>query len=140
MLESFVDTARTIRMDTIMARVLSRHTDEMVALQKKRIGSGKRVDGSSFTPYTKPYLPVRRKFSRPTAPKDYNLSGDHYAGMFADVGGSFTQMGSDDWKELILESMEKDKLYGLTDDDISTLLWENGVADEFVQEYITEFK
>jgi len=133
--EAFIDAAKNIDLDNILWRVLSRHTDDLVDLQRNRISQGKRTDNTDLPlPYSPSHVRVRLKFGRPLSPKDLNLTGQHYAKMYVVANKDGIIMGSNDWKSMILES-EWGKIYGLSESDIDIILWQWGVADEIVLEY-----
>lgn len=136
MLTAFINEAVAIDMNSIVGRVLSRHTDELVALQQARLHRGERTDGEPLPlPYSSPYQKVRAKHGKGISIKDLDLTGGHYSGMYADVKKQFTEMGSNDWKEAILENNWGEEIYGLSDDDIDHILWGLGWAYEIIEEY-----
>jgi hypothetical protein len=125
--------------NVLLKRVLQRHSNDIEALNKAQLSKGERADGSRLPPYSKSYLKTRKKFGRPTAPMDLNLTGKFYEKFFTQYFDSYLNIGSKDGKEPILEQMFG-YIHGLTPESIDKLLWEIGVADELIQEFINEWK
>lgn len=121
----------------ICKRVLQRHKSDIEALNKSQLSTGTRADGTQLPPYSTPYLRVRRKYGRPTSPKDLNLTGEFYDKFYSLYFDKFFEIGSRSRKEGFLES-NWGELHGLTEESIEKLLWDIGVADEIVTEFITE--
>lgn len=103
----------------------NKYKDEAVQLNKKQLSEGKKRTGESLSPYSTPYLSVRRKFGRPESPKDLNLQGGFTKGIYAAALTDYFEVGSDDWKELILEH-NHGEILGIPDDEL----------DEFLEKYI----
>jgi hypothetical protein len=118
--------------------VLQRHQKDIEALNKFQLSQGERSDNSKLPAYKKSYLKTRRKHGRPLAPMDLNLTGDFYDKFFSNYFDSYLTIGSKDGKERILEERFSDNIHGLTLESRDKLLWEMGVAEEFVQEFINE--
>ena len=136
MLSRFIERARAIDKNAIVERVLSKHTDELVALQQKRLHSGLNTDQSIIQPfYSDSWGKVRRKAGKQTSFVDTDYSGKHFSKMFAKVGATETTFGSDTKVADYLVGMFSEKLYGLSDEDMNTLLTKQGIRNEILAEY-----
>jgi hypothetical protein len=121
----------------ICKRVLQRHSKDIEALNKSQLSKGLRSDNTKLPRYSTRYLKTRVKHGRPTSPMDLNLTGDFYKGFFASYFDSYMSISSSDHKEQVLESTYGN-IHGLTPESMDTLLWDMGVADEIVSEFIKE--
>jgi hypothetical protein len=126
------------RLYVILKRVLQRHESEIEALNKSQLSKGELSDGSKLPPYSKGYLKTRRKHRRPITPMDLNLTGDLYQSWFTTFFDSYLSLDSLDGKGPIHEKRFGSGIYGLSPESIEILIWEKGVADEFVVEFIKE--
>ena len=135
MLTEFLNAAKTIDVTEIVRRVLSRHTDELVALQKARLHSGVKTDNEALPGYSDGWTYKRRKAGKQTSVKDLDYTGGHYKDMFAKVLKDYTEMGSEDFKQDILVHNWGIDIYGLSNDEMDYLLWDVGLALEMATEY-----
>lgn len=139
MLDALINEANAIDFNLIAWRVLSRHTEELVALQKSRLHKGQATNGSLLPlPYSKSHASRRAKAGRPIGVKDLDFTGEHFSQMYTIVNREGSLMGSNDDKSIILESIYKklgQEIYGLSDEDIDYVLWELGWAYEMQEEY-----
>ena len=123
--------------NVICKRVLQRHSKDIEELNKSQLSKGTKSDGSKLPAYKKSYLKTRRKYGRPIAPMDLNLTGQFYDKFFSQYFATYLTLASKDGKEYILEQ-RFGSIHGLTDESIESLLYDYGVLDDFVTEFIKE--
>lgn len=136
MLGRFISKAKAIDKNAIVERVLSRHSDVLIALQQKRLHSGLDTDGRLIqSGYSYSWGRKRIKAGKQVSFVDTDFTGDHFSKMFAKVGTKETELGSDTKVADYLVAMFTEKIYGLSSEDMNTLMVEHGIRDELIKEY-----
>jgi hypothetical protein len=97
------------------------YKDEAINLNKQQLSAGMDSTSKNLSPYSKPYERVRRKYGRPTSPKDLNLTGGHYKGFYGLALDSYFEQGSKDLKADILEH-NYPNIYGIPTEQLDSFL------------------
>jgi hypothetical protein len=119
----------------VLKRVLISHHVDIIELNQEQLGKGIKSTGERLAPYSPAYAKIRAKKGLQTANTDFKVKGDFWDGIYANPSKLETIIGSRDFKEKFLEKRDGKDVFSLTPESIEKLLWERGVADDFITEY-----
>lgn len=130
---------KNLDIGVIIGQVMDSRQKDLVGLNQDQLKKGQKSTGENLSnPYSKSHASKRRKRGLQTGHKDLLFSGDFHGGMYARADNVATEFGSDDDKEALMEWMEGDEIFSLTDESLNKFLYEMGGADDIVAK-VTEF-
>jgi hypothetical protein len=136
MLEDWIEEVNNIDLGEVIKESVLQFEDVILQMNKEQLDKGESSEGWHFSPYSAPYAKWRQKRGLQTANKDFKVTGEFRDDFYLLAFNKFYEVGSKNRKAEWLENKWSNDLYNLTDENKDRLLWEKGLADVIIDNFI----
>ena len=122
----------------VLAEVLTKHHVDIIDLNQEQLDQGIKSTGDRLTDYSDIWARIRKKKGLQVSNKDLKFTGKLRNKMYVSPYKMYTEIGSKDPKAGEVEDMNSNDIWSLTPENMDKLLWERGVADDFITLYTSK--